>query len=55
MIAATLAAATFGNMLYHFFRDIDLVFQLGPWKAIAGFQVYALYTLLLGCGIAISI
>jgi hypothetical protein len=54
MFAATLAAATFGNMLYHFFRDIDFVFKLGPWKAIAGFRVYALYTLALGCGIGIS-
>ena len=54
MFAATLAAATFGNMIYHFFRDIDLVFQLGPWKAITGFRVYALYTLALGCGIGVS-
>jgi hypothetical protein len=54
MFAATLAAATLGNMLYHFFRDIGFVFTLGPWKAIAGFRVYALYTLALGCGIGIS-
>jgi len=53
MFAATLAA-TCGNMLYHFFRDIGFVFTLGPWKAIAGFRVYALYTLALGCGIGIS-
>ena len=49
-----LAAATFGNMLYHFFRDIDFVWLVGPWKAIVGFRVYAFYTLLLGCGIGIS-
>jgi hypothetical protein len=54
MFAATLAAATFGNMIYHFFRDINLVIQLGPWKAIAGFRVYALYSMVLGCGIGIS-
>jgi hypothetical protein len=54
LFAATLAAATFGNMLYHFFRDIDLVWKYGPWKAIVGFRVYAFYTLLLGCGIGIS-
>ena len=54
MFAATLAAATFGNIIYHFLRDINLVFTLGPWKAIAGYRVYAVYTLLLGCGIGIS-
>ncbi len=54
MFAATLAAATFGNMIYHFFRDIDFVFTLGPWKAIAGYRVYAVYCLALGCGIGIS-
>jgi hypothetical protein len=54
MFAATLAAATVGNMIYHFFRDVDFVWALGPWKAIAGFRVYAVYTLLLGCGIGIS-
>jgi hypothetical protein len=54
MFAATLAAATAGNIIYHFLRDIDFVFTLGPWKAIAGFRVYAVYTLLLGCGIGIS-
>ncbi len=54
LFAATLAAATFGNMLYHFFRDIDLVWKYGPWEAIIGFRVYAFYTLLLGFGIGIS-
>jgi D-alanyl-lipoteichoic acid acyltransferase DltB (MBOAT superfamily) len=54
LFAATLAAATIGNMLYHFFRDIDLVWKVGLWKAIVGFRVYAFYTLLLGCGIGIS-
>lgn len=54
LFAATLAAAGFGNMLYHFFRDIDFLWMYGPWKAITGFRVYAFYTLLLGCGIGIS-
>jgi len=54
MFAATLAAATFGNMIYHFLRDIGFVFTLGPWKAIAGYRVYALYSLALGSGIGIS-
>ncbi|MGD0128313.1 MAG: hypothetical protein ABSF46_23380 [Terriglobia bacterium] len=54
LAAATLAAATFGNMLYHFCRDIHYVFQLGLWRAIAGFRVYAVYSLALGVGIVIS-
>ena len=54
LAAATLAAATFGNMLYHFCRDIHYVFQLGLWGAIAGFRVYAVYSLALGVGIVIS-
>ncbi len=54
LAAATLAAATFGNLLYHFCRDIHYVFQLGLWGAIAGFRVYAVYSLALGVGIVIS-
>ena len=54
MFAATIAAATVGNMLYHFFRDIDAVWTYGIWKSIVGFRVYAFYTLVLGCGIGIS-
>jgi hypothetical protein len=54
LAAATLAAATFGNLLYHFCRNIHYVFQLGPWGAIAGFRVYAVYSLALGVGIVIS-
>ena len=54
LAAATLAAATFGNMLYHFCRDIHFVFQLGLWRAITGFRVYAVYSLALGIGIVVS-
>ncbi len=54
MFAATLAAATFGNLIYHFFRDIDLVFRLGIRHAIFGYRVYALYCMILGCTIGIS-
>jgi len=54
LAVATLAAATFGNMLYHFCRDIHYVFQLGLWRAIVGFRVYAVYATALGVGIVIS-
>lgn len=53
-IAATIAAATVGNMVYHFCRDIEYVFDLGFVKALAGFQVYACYALVLGAAIAVS-
>jgi hypothetical protein len=52
--AATMAAACFGNMIFHFFRDIHYCAELGLWKAIAGFHVYALYCLVLGGAIGLS-
>lgn len=54
MFFATMAAAGFGNILYHFLRDIEYVVELGLWKAILSFQVYAFYGLMLGTGIGIS-
>ena len=54
LVVASLAAATLGNMMYHFMRDIEYVDQLGLWKALVGFRVYAFYTLVLGLGIAVS-
>jgi len=54
LFAATMAAATLGNMLYHFFRDYRYVAQMGLWRALVGFQVYVFYTVVLGLGIAIS-
>ncbi len=54
LAAATVAAATIGNMLYHFGRDFHFVFELGLWKALVGYQVYAFYTVVLGCGIVFS-
>jgi hypothetical protein len=53
-IAATMAAATLGNMIYHFCRDFAYVHDLGLRAAVTGFQVYAFYTFLLGLGICIS-
>jgi hypothetical protein len=51
---ATFAAAGFGNAFYHFVRDVDYVAQLGLWRALAGFQVYLFYTMVLATGISIS-
>jgi len=54
MFAATMTAATLGNMLYHFFRDYQDVSQMGLWRALAGFRVYAFYATALGLGIGVS-
>jgi hypothetical protein len=53
-VFATFAAAGFGNAFYHFGRDVEYVAQLGFWRALAGFQVYLFYTMLLATGISIS-
>lgn len=54
MLAATMAAATLGNMAYHFLRDYRYVAQMGLWRALTGFQVYGFYATVLGLGIGIS-
>src|SRR5207302_25851 len=54
LAAATFAAATLGNLVYHFCRDIHYVFELGFWRALTGFQVYAFYAVVLGASIALS-
>jgi hypothetical protein len=54
LAAATFAAATLGNLVYHFCRDINYVFELGFWRALTGFQVYAFYAAVLGASIALS-
>jgi hypothetical protein len=54
MFMATMAAAGLGNMLYHFFRDIHIIMQLGIWGALKAFQVYVFYGLLLGTAIGLS-
>jgi hypothetical protein len=53
-VFATFAAACFGNAFYHFVRDVDEVARLGLWRALAGFQVYMFYTVVLATGISIS-
>jgi hypothetical protein len=51
---ATFMAAGVGNALYHFVRDIDLMFSLGPVLALQGYGSYVFYCLMLASGIAIS-
>ena len=54
MVAATMAAACFGNALFHFLRDISYIEELGWWRAAVGFQTYLFYTLVLGAAISVS-
>lgn len=51
---ATLAAAGFGNVLYHYLRDIEVIIALGPWQALLAFHVYLFYGLVLGTAIGLS-
>ena len=51
---ATFVAAGVGNALFHFVRDIDLLFSLGPRAALSGFGSYVFYCTLLALGIGIS-
>jgi len=54
VFAATFAAASFGNTFYHFFGDLNYIEELGFWRALAGFQAYIFYTIVLAVGIGIS-
>lgn len=51
---ATFMAAGVGNAIYHFVRDLDRVFSLGPRLAIEGYGSYLFYCLALATGIAAS-
>lgn len=51
---ATVMAAGFGNVLFHYIRDIQYIIQWGPWQAWLEFHVYMFYGLVLGTGIGIS-
>jgi hypothetical protein len=51
---ATFMAAGVGNAMYHFVRDIDRVFSLGPGLALQGYGSYTFYCVMLAGGIAIS-
>jgi|SRR5208282_5475553 len=54
LFAATFAAASFGNVFYHFFSDLNYIEELGFWRALVGFQSYIFYTIILALGISIS-
>ena len=54
MVAATFAAATLGNMFYHFTRDFWMIPQLGFIPTLINFQVYAFYCVVLGTALSIS-
>jgi len=54
MMFATMAAAGFGNVLYHFLRDSSYIVRLGLWEALISFKVYLVYGFLLGAAIGVS-
>jgi hypothetical protein len=54
VVAATFAAATFGNMFFHFTRDYWMIPQLGLVNACIHFQVFAFYCVVLGTALSIS-
>lgn len=54
LIAATFAAACFGNIYYHFFVDLGPIQRQGFWHAVAGYKVYAFYCVVLATAISIS-
>ena len=54
LAAATFAAATLGNLIYHFCRDIQYVFDLACGERLRDSTVYAFYAVVLGAAIAIS-
>jgi hypothetical protein len=51
---ATLMAAGFGNLAYHWLRDLDHMLRLGTWRAAIAFQTYAVYCLILGVSVGLS-
>jgi hypothetical protein len=51
---ATMAAACFGNVLFHFLRDYQFIMGLGFWRALLNSHVYLTYGLILGTVIGIS-
>jgi hypothetical protein len=51
---ATFAAASAGNVLYHFMHEIYRVVNFGLPRTIAGYDTYVFYSLILALGISIS-
>jgi len=54
VVAATFAAATFGNMFFHFTRDWWMIPSVGLGNACINFQVYAFYCVVLGAALSVS-
>ncbi|PLX93581.1 MAG: hypothetical protein C0621_07165 [Desulfuromonas sp.] len=54
MYVATMAAAFFGNFLFHFIRDIWFVVELGFFRALFAFHTYFIYSFVLGNMIFLS-
>ena len=54
MYTATMAAAFFGNFLFHFMRDIFYVIELGFFEAMIAFHSYFAYSFVLGNAIFLS-
>jgi hypothetical protein len=51
---ATFMAASVGNFIFHFMRDIYIAAQFGLIHQLLGFQTFAFYCLVLGSGIGLS-
>ena len=54
LVAATFAAATFGNMFFHFTRDFWMIPAYGLATSVVNFQVFAFYCVVLGAALSIS-
>ena len=54
LLFATWAAAGFGNVLFHFLRDLGTIADKGFWLALWSFRVYMFYGMVLGTAIGLS-
>jgi D-alanyl-lipoteichoic acid acyltransferase DltB (MBOAT superfamily) len=54
ILFATWVSVGLGVPLFHFVRDIDVVRELGLWRAVAGYHVYLCYATMLSIGIGVS-
>ena len=53
-VNALAAGLLSGNMLYHILASLGAASQIGLWRTIVGFQIYAVYVLILGLAIGVS-
>ncbi len=54
MLFATWVSVGLGIPIFHFIRDIDVVRDLGLWRAVTGFHVFMVYATILSIGIGVS-